>query len=85
MHLLAEAMNGLGAVLLPVAVGLLFEELTFGGLVRLMLAPLPGTGRRGTTSDRSRSQGYEHGVPIDRSSSMGSEHGERNRNQGEGR
>ena len=48
MNLLTEAMNGLGAVLLPVAAGLLFEELTFGGLVRLLLAPWPGTGRRGT-------------------------------------
>jgi hypothetical protein len=61
MHLLAEAMNGLGAVLLPVAVGLLFEELTFGGLVRLMLAPWPGTGRRGAPSDRSSSQARRHG------------------------
>lgn len=70
MHLVLEAMNGLGAVLLPVALGLLFEELTFGGLVRLMLAPLPGTGRRG--------------VPNDRSTSVGCKRKERNRNQGEG-
>jgi hypothetical protein len=69
MHLLTEAMNGLGAVLLPVAVGLLFEELTFGGLVRLMLAPSPGTGRRGTTGGRS--------------SSAESERGERNKQEGE--
>jgi len=46
MNLLTEAMNGLGAVLLPVAAGLLFEELTFGGLVRLLIAPWPGTGRQ---------------------------------------
>ncbi|MGA3081927.1 MAG: hypothetical protein ABSC48_02755 [Terracidiphilus sp.] len=46
MNLLMEATNGLGAVLLPVAAALLFEELTFGGLVRLLLAPRPGTGRR---------------------------------------
>jgi hypothetical protein len=69
MHLLSEAMNGLGAVLLPVAVGLLFEELTFAGLVRLMLAPWPGTGKRGATTDRS--------------SSVGSERGERNKQKGE--
>jgi hypothetical protein len=61
MHLLAEAMNGLGAALLPVAVGLLFEELTFGGLVRLMLAPWPGTGRRGTPGGKSLSHGCKHG------------------------
>jgi hypothetical protein len=70
MHLLAEAMNGLGAALLPVAVGLLFEELTFGGLVRLMLAPWPGTGKRGTTTDRHLS--------------VGCTHGERNKQEGEG-
>ena len=46
MHLLAEAMGGLGIVLLPVATALLLEELTFGGLVRLLLAPRPETGRR---------------------------------------
>jgi hypothetical protein len=46
MHLLMEAMDGLGAVLLPVAAGLLFEELTMGGLVRLLLVPRPDTGRR---------------------------------------
>lgn len=42
MNLWSEAMSGLGAVLLPVAAALLFEELTFGGLVRLLLAPRPG-------------------------------------------
>jgi hypothetical protein len=46
MHLLMEAIDGLGAALLPVAAGLLFEELTFGGLVRLLLTPWPGTGKQ---------------------------------------
>ena len=46
MNLLTDAMSSLGAVLLPVAAGLLLEELTFGGLVRLLLAPWPGTGKR---------------------------------------
>jgi hypothetical protein len=46
MNLLAEAMNGLGAVLLQLATLLALEELTFGGLVRLILAPRPGAGRR---------------------------------------
>jgi hypothetical protein len=45
MNFLAEAMSGLGAVLLPLVVVLLFEELTFGGLVRLVLTPWPGTGK----------------------------------------
>lgn len=46
MNLLTEAMGGLGAVLLPVAAALLLEELTLGGLVRLLLAPRPGAGKR---------------------------------------
>ena len=46
MNLMTEAMNGLGAALLPVVAGLLFEELTFGGLVRLLMAPWPGTSKR---------------------------------------
>jgi hypothetical protein len=46
MELLTEAMNGLGALLLQLAAGLLLEELTLGGLVRLLFAPRPATGRR---------------------------------------
>ena len=57
MNLLNETMNGLGAALLPVAAGLLFEELTFGGLVRLLLAPRPATRRCEVHSDRSSSKG----------------------------
>jgi hypothetical protein len=41
MNLHFEAMNGLGAVLLPVVAALLFEEFTFGGLVRLLPARRP--------------------------------------------
>jgi hypothetical protein len=41
MHRLSDAFNALGAVLLPLAAALLFEELTVGGLVRLLLAPWP--------------------------------------------
>ena len=47
MNLLADALNGLGAALLPVVAALLFGELTFGGLVRLLLAPWPKTGKCG--------------------------------------
>lgn len=46
MTLFDEAANGLGAVLLPIVTGLLFEELTLGGLVRLMIAPRPKTNRQ---------------------------------------
>ena len=52
MNLLTEAANGLGAVLLPVVAGLLLEELTFGGLVRLLIAPWPGTGKHGERKER---------------------------------
>jgi hypothetical protein len=45
MNLLMEAMNGLGAVLLPAVMTLLFEELTFGGLARLLMAQVPGPER----------------------------------------
>lgn len=50
VQLMADAMNGLGAALLPVAAALLFEELTFGGLVRLLLAPWPGARKHGAAS-----------------------------------
>jgi hypothetical protein len=43
MILLAEAITRLGAILLPVAAALLLEELTCGGLVRLLVAPWPGS------------------------------------------
>jgi hypothetical protein len=46
MNLLTDAMSGLGAALLPVVATLLLEELTFGGLVRLMIAPWPGAGKQ---------------------------------------
>ena len=46
MNLMANAMSGLEAALLPVAAALLLEELTYGGLVRLLLAPRPETGER---------------------------------------
>ncbi len=36
-----EICHAMGAVLLQIAVALLFEELTFGGLIRLILAPRP--------------------------------------------
>jgi hypothetical protein len=43
VHIFAEAIHAIGAVLLQIAVALLFEELTFAGLVRLILAPRPAT------------------------------------------
>jgi hypothetical protein len=61
MNLLTEAMNALSAVLLPVVAALLLEELTYGGLVRLLVAPWPGMGERGVSSDGSSSLGCKHG------------------------
>jgi len=51
MNLLTEAMNGRGAAVLPVVAALLLEELTYGGLVRLLVAPWPGTEKRGERND----------------------------------
>jgi hypothetical protein len=61
MNVVTDTMSGLGAALLPVAAALLFEELTFGGLVRLLLTPWPGTRKRAVRSDRSWSRGCKRG------------------------
>jgi hypothetical protein len=52
MNLLNEALGGLGSALLPVVAGLLLEELTFGGLVRLLVAPWPKTGQQKLQDNR---------------------------------
>jgi hypothetical protein len=54
MTLLDEVANGLGAALLPVVTGLLLEELTFGGLVRLLIAPWPSTKLHSERKDHVR-------------------------------
>ncbi|MGH9563893.1 MAG: hypothetical protein ACRD3S_20765 [Terracidiphilus sp.] len=46
MNLLICAISKFDAVLLPIAAALLLEELTYGGLVRLLLAPRPQTGKQ---------------------------------------
>ena len=61
MELIRGAWSGVGAVLLPVAAGLLLEELTFGGLVRLLFAPRPGTGRCGTRREGHSPSGRGRG------------------------
>ena len=53
MTVVADAMSGLGAALLPVVAALLFEELTFGGLVRLLIAPWPGA-RKDVAGSKAR-------------------------------
>ena len=44
MNLFTDAMSVLGGSLLPIVAALLLEELTFGGLVRLLIAPWPKPG-----------------------------------------
>jgi len=46
MNLLARAISDIQAALLPVAAALLLEEMTYGGLVRLLLAPRTDTGKQ---------------------------------------
>ena len=41
MNWLGSLIAFIGPALLPTAAALLFEELTYGGLVRLLLAPRP--------------------------------------------
>lgn len=53
MTVLADAMSEMGKTLLPVVAALLFEELTFGGLVRLLIAPWPGARKHGASGGRS--------------------------------
>jgi len=68
MKLLTEAMRGLGPVLLQVVALLALEELTFGGLVRLLLAPRPGTkgGVRGGKRLSRSSSVRGRGEPMNR-------------------
>ena len=54
MHIFAEAIHAMGAVLLQIAVALLFEELTFAGLVRLILAPRPETDKHQEQINQSK-------------------------------
>jgi hypothetical protein len=42
----------INAVLLPIAAAVLLEELTFGGLVRLLLAPWPENRKRAGHTNR---------------------------------
>jgi len=47
MQMLTEATVALGLALMAVAAALLLEELTLGGLVRLLVAPWPEIRKRG--------------------------------------
>lgn len=56
MRLLFEVINWIGAVLLQIAVGLLIEELTFAGLVRLILAPRPDARKNKERNNRNKGE-----------------------------
>jgi hypothetical protein len=71
MTLLANVIDAARVALLPLAAALLLEELTYGGLVRLLLAPKPGAGK--------------HGVPCGRDLPLGCKPGEPNHQAGGGK
>ena len=60
MSLLVNTISGFEAVLLPVAAALLLEELTYGGLVRLLLAPRPETGKPKEPNHRNGGRKCSH-------------------------
>jgi hypothetical protein len=60
MELLSEILSGAGALLLPVVAALLVEELTLGGLVRLLVAPRPGTRKQGEPTRRNGDRKCSH-------------------------
>jgi hypothetical protein len=54
MNLLRHVVSVSETLLLPIAAALLFEELTLGGLVRLLLAPRPSQVKQ---TERTRTNG----------------------------
>jgi len=60
MSVLVNAISGFESVLLPVAAALLLEELTYGGLVRLLLAPRPETGKPKEPTHRNGGRKCSH-------------------------
>ncbi len=60
MNLLLHAIAAIEPVLLPIAAVLLLEELTYGGLVRLLLAPRPETGKHKEPNHRNGGGSCSH-------------------------
>jgi len=60
MNLLARAISDVQAAFLPVAAALLLEELTYGGLVRLLLAPRPKTAKQEGPNHRNGGEKCSH-------------------------
>ncbi len=56
MRFFTEAIQALGGVLLQVAALLLFEELSFAGLARLILAPRPAARKDGERKNQGESR-----------------------------
>lgn len=61
--LFSHAFKLLRVALLPLAALLLLEELTYGGLVRLLLAPRPGTGSCAAHGGRLHAPARKRGEP----------------------
>jgi hypothetical protein len=53
----------LRVALLPLAAALLLEELTYGGLVRLLLAPRPGSGNCAAHGGKVQAPARKRGEP----------------------
>jgi hypothetical protein len=66
MTFLIDAMNALRIAPLPLAAALLLEELTYGGLVRLLLAPRPRTGSCAAHGGKIQAPPRKRGEPNHR-------------------
>ena len=64
--LFSYALGILRIALLPMAAALLLEELTYGGLVRLLLAPRPVTGSCAAHGGKVRAPARKRGEPNHR-------------------
>jgi hypothetical protein len=53
VNLFDHTISTIDAVMLPIAALLLLEEVTYGGLVRLLLAPRSGSGERKEPNHRN--------------------------------
>jgi hypothetical protein len=60
MSFLARTISDMQVALLPVAAALLLEEMTYGGLVRLLLAPRTDTGKRKGPGPTNASGKFSH-------------------------
>jgi hypothetical protein len=60
----AEILSAIMAVVLTVACGLLLEELLFGGLVRLFVAPRPGVSEKPSSKREEAQEAKEEHICL---------------------